>query len=290
MANDTAFAMEGIVSTGPLAWSTVLVHVDDDASDLDRISYAAAIAKRFGATLMGISAGLPRPPLTAAVGLVVVEVDSGETRRVEARLAEAERRFRAAVADSGINAEWRSSVDFPSWAIARAASAADVVVIGRENRGARVDGYWLANAGDILVSAGRPILVVPPGVREPRLDHIMVTWKNTRETRRAVSDALPLLVEADQVTLLHIPEGNDSESGVDDAIVYFSRHGIEARVENHRLGRDAVEDQIFRVAAHMHADLIVAGAYGHARLTERLLGGVTRALVERSPVAVLLSH
>ena len=99
-----------------------------------------------------------------------------------------------AVADAAIKTELRTFVDFPSWAISRAATAADVVVIGRESRGARADGYWLADAGDILVSAGRPVLVVPPGIIQPKFGHALIdTTLHVLQASRKPADLIVAL-------------------------------------------------------------------------------------------------
>ena len=165
-------------------------------------------------------------------------------------------------------------------------SAADLLVIGAQR-----NGLGNLDPGDLVMQVGRPVLVVPPQVKSLELKLAMVCWKDTREARRAVSDALPLLQKTQQVAVVEvIPDesGRDAAHGrVDDVIAWLKRHGIEAFARVFQCPeRDDPMEKLFQYGA----DLIVAGAYGHARLREWAFGGFTHDLLRRSPLCSLLAH
>jgi hypothetical protein len=130
-----------------------------------------------------------------------------------------------------------------------------------------------------------PILVVPPEVKSLKLKLAMVCWRDTREARRAVSDALPLLQKTQQVVVVElVPDesGRDAAHGrVDDVIAWLKRHGVAAFARVfHWPERNNPMEKLFQYGA----DLIVAGAYGHTRLREWVFGGFTGDLLHRSPL------
>jgi nucleotide-binding universal stress UspA family protein len=122
-----------------------------------------------------------------------------------------------------------------------------------------------------------------------------VAWKDTPEARRAVADSLPLLRKARDITVVAIPEQDDDRSavlaGVTDVVAWLARHGVTATAQVSEASRnDTAADHLDKVAADVGAGLIVAGAYGHSRFRELILGGVTQHLVSQSARCVLLSH
>jgi nucleotide-binding universal stress UspA family protein len=166
-----------------------------------------------------------------------------------------------------------------------------LIVIEKTSR--PIDFYRAADTGAAILGAGRPFLVVPGSVKSLSADHVVVGWRDTREARRAVQDALPFLHEAKRVTVVEISEEDQKEAArhhVDDVVLYLARHKIKAegRVETHLLGSGA--DQIIGFAEDEDADLLVTGAYGHNRLNEWIFGGMTRDLLASSPFCCLMSH
>jgi nucleotide-binding universal stress UspA family protein len=145
------------------------------------------------------------------------------------------------------------------------------------------------------MQAGRPLLVVPDKVNWLDLRSVLVAWKDTPEARRAVADALPMLRKARDVTIVEIPERDDDRSavmaGVTDVAAWLARHGVTASARVSEAVRNATAAaQLEQVAGDLGAGLIVAGAYGHSRFRELILGGVTEYLVTQSARSVLLSH
>ena len=126
-----------------------------------------------------------------------------------------------------------------------------------------------------------------------RGEHVVIGWRDSREARRAVRDALPFLHEATRVTVVEICESGEeaaAQEHIDDVARYLSRHRIGGgpRVVIHQEGSGAA--QLIRLAQNEGADLIVTGAYGHSRLGEWMFGGMTRDLLATSPFCCLMSH
>jgi nucleotide-binding universal stress UspA family protein len=173
------------------------------------------------------------------------------------------------------------------------ARAADLVVYGQDS-----DEYRLPTGfdpQDLIVAAGRPVLVVPyAGAFATVGRRVLVAWDGSREAARAAHDALPLLGAAEAVTLLAVADGEaEFERGrpmLDRMLKNYERHGIPARAHETPQGDLSVSDVLLSWAADFGADLIVAGAYHHSQLRESLFGGVTRDLLDRMTVPVLMSH
>ena len=171
------------------------------------------------------------------------------------------------------------------------ARAADLVIIGPHT--VAEDAYHAFDAGTVLLNAGRPVLVVPEGVTSNPGNRILVAWKDTREARRAVQDALPYLRVAKDIALVEIAEKVQERVAVTqlhDVQTYLLRHGIKVRATSALHPKGSIADQLIKIARSEGADLIVAGAYGHTRLGEWVFGGVTRGLLDSSDVCCLFSN
>ncbi|MBR0844723.1 universal stress protein [Bradyrhizobium liaoningense] len=277
-----------------MTYATVMVSLALDQSNEARLQVAGELAERFEAAIVGVAAAQFAPPLyftdgAAAQGLI----DEGEAS-VKRRLADLEAQFRAAMANRGGRAEWRSAVDFPERFVLAQARCADIVVSGGQSP-AFSDAFALASPKDLVMQAGRPLLVVPDEARWLDLRSVLVAWKDTPEARRAVADALPALRKARDVTVVAIAEQGDDRSvamaGVTDVAAWLARHGVTASARVAEAVRnETAAAQLEKVAGDVEAGLIVAGAYGHSRFRELILGGVTQYLITQSARCVLLSH
>jgi nucleotide-binding universal stress UspA family protein len=278
-----------------MTYATVLVCLALDKSNDARLEVAGQLAERFEAGIVGIAAAQFAPPLYFTDGEVAQTlIDQGEAS-IRTRLSELQAEFRAAAERRSKRVEWRSAVDFPARFILQEARCADIIVSGGHG-GALSDVFALASPKDLVMQAGRPLLAVPDGVNWFDLRSILVGWKDTSEARRAIADSLPLLRKAKEVTVVEVLERVDQRSAatsrVRDVVAWLSRHGVSAveRVsENDNESRDA-GIQIDDIAGQVGAGLIVAGAYGHSRFRELVLGGMTEHLLTQSARCVLLSH
>jgi nucleotide-binding universal stress UspA family protein len=277
-----------------MSYATVMVSLALDQPNDSRLQAAGELAERFEAAMVGVAAAQFAPPLyftdgAEAQGLI----DEGEAS-VKRRLADLEAQFHAATKTFGGRAEWRSAMDFPARFVLAQARCADIVVSGGHSP-AFSDAFALASPKDLVMQAGRPLLVVPDRVNWLDLRSVLVAWKDTPESRRAVADALPMLRKAREVTIVEIPERDDDPSavmaGVTDVAAWLTRHGVTATARVAKPVRnETAAAQLDKIASDVGAGLIVAGAYGHSRFRELILGGVTQYLVTQSARCVLLSH
>ena len=273
-----------------MSYATLMVYVDADAVPEQRIRLATSLADKFNAALIGFSALALRPPI-GAEGVVIAQVTETEIEEIRGKLTDKENWFLKLASAGHKKVEWRSALDYPTEALAREARSADLIVIGRSNESGDV--YSSLDLGGAVLKAGRPALVVPQGIGSLRAEHVVIGWKDTREARRAVQDALPFLHEATRITIVEIcGSGQEEAAGqhIDDVEHYLGRHRIKngPKVVLHQKGSAAV--QLIQLAQDEGADLLVTGAYGHSRLGEWFFGGVTRELLASSPICCLMSH
>jgi nucleotide-binding universal stress UspA family protein len=265
-----------------MSYASLLAYVEADAMPEHRVRLAAGLAGTFNATLIGLSALANPPPMVA---------DPAVMDELRERLAHQGDLFRRIAGADRHKLEWRAILDFPAQALAGVARIADLVIIGQSK--APVNVYRGLNPGHAVLTAGRPTLVVPDGVGALRAEHVVIGWKDTREARRAVRDALPFLQRATRVTIVEsCPLGEDQTAlaRLDDVARYLSYHRVDtgSRVMLEQRGSGA--EQLIRIAQEDGADLLVTGAYGHSRLGEWMFGGMTWELLATSPICCLMSH
>jgi nucleotide-binding universal stress UspA family protein len=266
-----------------MSFATLMVHMEIASKADARVRLAANLAERFASTLIGISASvLPAYPAENAY-FVTNEFYRQEHQDILAELTRAEASFRSAAGPDNLNLEWRAAVDLPETYVVSEARSADLVIVGQSKQ--PVDICRSLDPGTAILKTGRPILVVPPSVDTLKAERILIGWKDSREARRAVQDALPLLHKAKSVTILEVSD--DESAGrrrVDDLAQYLARHRITARTVTEAAAAEPVADQLLKFARTDGADLIVTGGYGHSRLGEWIFGGVTRDLLKSSPI------
>lgn len=277
-----------------MTYATVMVCLALDQPNDSRLQVAGELAERFEATVVGVAAAQFAPPLYFADGAAAQRLIDQEQASVKRCLADLEAEFHAATKTRGGCAEWRCAMDFPARFVLAQARCADIIVSGGQSP-AFSDAFSLVSPKDLVMQAGRPILVVPDRINWLDLRSVLVAWKDTPEARRAVADALPMLRKAKDVTIVEIPEANDDRSavmaGVTDVAAWLARHGVTATARvPEAAGNETAAAQLERVAVDVGAGLIVAGAYGHSRFRELILGGVTEYLLTQSARCVLLSH
>ena len=276
-----------------MTYSTLMVHLDVGSSNVDLLRVAADLAEQFRANVIGIGACQPMQVLSGADYIPGELIDEDYAERGK-EMVEAEASFRVALHGKGRGLAWRSSASFvePADYIAREGRAADLLVTGPDKGWSAFDTTRRMNVAEVVLRIGRPVLIVGRGVPKPDLRTIAVGWKETREARRAIADALPFLRAAGSVTVVEIVADQDMESAREhlaDVVEWLGRHDVAATsLAVPSFGDDAA--QLDAILADMGAGLLVAGAYGHSRFREWVLGGVTRDLLLRSSRCTLLSH
>ena len=256
------------------------------------IALAAGLAGRFDAGVIGLAAASAAPqPGAPFAGALAATLAEGQARSGAARIGAAESAFLRIVRAAGARGDFHGEAALPAEAFARWAAAADLVVLGRGGSG---DGYERADPADVVMQAGRPVLLVPAGLERLTAESVVVAWKDGREARRAVVDALPFLKRAARVTVLAIGEDGrhlPRVQGQLDAVAGHLRgHGVAAGTALEPVGSGSVADAIVRAAEGLGAALIVSGAYGGGRMREWVFGGVTQALIHDFDGCCLLSR
>lgn len=273
-------------------YKTVMVGLALDRPNDACLSVAGDLAERFGARVVGVAASDLRAPMYFAVGDFAQKLLDEEAAAIKKRLSELEADFRAAVEKRATSVEWRSARALPVPYMLQQARAADIIVVGARAE-TMVDPCAAPDPSDLVMQAGRPLIVVPSTVQWLDLRSVLVAWKDVREARRAVFDALPVLAAAKEVTITEIPEENthraDAVSRVADVAAWLRSHGIAARtIVPEKPG--GVSEQLDNIAANVGAGAVIAGAYGHSRFREWVLSGVTRHLATESRRCAFLSR
>jgi hypothetical protein len=194
-----------------MTYATVMVSLGLDQSNEARLEAASQLAERFDADVVGIAASQFSPPLYFTSGQLAQDLIDAGRASIEKRIGELESQFREAVKNRAKHVEWRSAIDFPARYILREARCADIILSGGD-RGAFADPLTLAGPKDLVMQAGRPLLIVPDSVNWLDLRSVVVAWKDTTEARRAIADSLPMLRKAKNVTVAEIPEQDDIRS------------------------------------------------------------------------------
>lgn len=275
-----------------MTYATIMVSLALDQPNEARLEAAGQIAEKFDAGIVGIAAFQFSPPLYFTSGEQAQNlIDQGQAA-LKKRMSELEAQFRGATKNRAKFIEWRSAIDFPARYVLQQARCADIIVSGGHSD-VFSDPFALASPKDLVMQAGRPLLVAPDTGNWLDLRSVLVAWKDTTEARRAIVDSVPLLRKAKYVTVAEIVEAGDSGpaavSRVRDVVAWLARHGVTAS-ELVPETNGAATDQLDQVAADLGAGVIVAGAYGHSRFRELILGGMTQHLITQTARCVLLSH
>ena len=278
-----------------MSLKTILVHVEASPIPDPRLAFAIDLANQFDAKLIGIGAEAYRTSYYGDYdGYGAGYLIAAEMETVDADLKAAEAKFRSAAGAVRAGSDWRAGVRFPVAEVAAEARSADLVVTSRSARQGQSE-YNIALPGALILQTGRPVLMAPPGIAELNASSVLVAWRDTREARRAVADAMPFLRRASKVYLVEICDNKAAlpaaTARLEDVAGYLLRHGITAIASAHIAEREAeAAAQFLDIAELEKADLIVAGAYGHSRFQEWVFGGFTRALLAQTGRAVLFSH
>jgi len=269
---------------------TVMVYVDPAQQTEEQVRVAREMAQKFGASVIGVSALMVPPPLVAD-GVVIQAATEEEVARMKATLATKEDWFRSVVGLPSEKIEWRWGIDSPTTFLTRQARAADLVVMKSRYEGAEATHF--VDSAEAVLRMGRPVILVPENVTELKADRIVVGWKDCREARIAVLQALPLLARASEVAILELCLSNEQDSArrrVDDVAKYLSLRGAKCRTDVRVHTTVSDSDDLLGFARGLNADLIVTGAYGHSRLGEWLFGGMTRGLLKDARCCLMMSH
>ncbi len=256
--------------------------------------YAISVADAFEAHVLGVA--FAYEPIIPGTVMGGIPPEFIEAQRVESdkRAKAAVSRFEQAAKRAGISFETRiisASISGAADQLGRLGRRFDLVVVGQPEREKAVPDEVVDEG--VLFDSGRPVIFVPfiqqAGLK---LDRVMVCWDGSRAATRAIADALPFLRKAKQVEIVMVANGRSKSDEIPGADLgqHLARHGLKVEVKRITSPDIDVASTILSYAADSSADMIVMGGYGHSRLREFILGGVTRGLLESMTVPALMSH
>jgi nucleotide-binding universal stress UspA family protein len=280
-----------------MSYRSILVHLDESPRCAIRTEIAAGLALAHGAHLRGLApagvVNLPArvTPLTADSPNYLELAQASLNERASALVREFEQRVRMIGVESF---DGRVDEDHTVPSLVRQAGVHDLVVLGQTDRSSPSATLDVAVPEQVLMHGGTATLVVPAAGRFERIgQNVAIAWNATRESARAVHDAMPMLRRARVVHLMCLERESDlrhvSRLQINDARDWLVRQGVELHVHQEPVRGDVGEALLSR-ADDLGADLVVMGGYGHSRMAEFLLGGVTRRLLAQMTMPVLLSH
>jgi nucleotide-binding universal stress UspA family protein len=270
--------------------ASILVVLDGAGRKRPGLRLAADAARRQRAALHAVYLEIWPPGLTDDP-----RPDAGVADGPACQTAKA---ARAAAKKSGVALDWeivagdRARV---TGAVIDRALTADLIVVDRGMPRPAAGGWTTDLFAQLPLLTGRPVLFVPERHRAKGFaEHVMVAWNGSRESARAVNDAMPILELADDVTVLNVETANDrhpAEPGGEPRLAsYLSRHGIRVRLCKSYVTGAGAGETIASRARESEADLLVMGAHGYGREGHVVLGPATRYLLDHMPVPVLMSH
>lgn len=280
-----------------MALKDILVQLDPSTASERRLEVACQLARRHNAHLRGLCV-----VDLADIGAQLYVDDFGAARvveqlRTQARTAAAgvEEHFRERMRTESFAHDWtfdeRAALDV----VTDYARLVDLSILGQSDPANPGVTSGTAIIEHVLFSSGRPVLMVPyAGTFGPIGTKVLIGWAPSREAARAVNDALPLIAADAAVTVLAVIPREDAtdRQGLPTApiTVHLARHGLKVQGRTVVAGDFSAGDVLLNTAADESADLLVVGAYGHSRVRELVMGGVTRTLLEQATLPVLMAH
>ncbi len=274
-----------------MSYKTILVHVDNGKRCQARLDVAIQMTRRCDAHLVGLNAltAMRLPAYAAAeAGAVLIEAQ-------QRAFTEQSQRAKAAFdrATAGLSKiEWRATSADAVDAVSLHARYADLVVLSQPHAGDD-GGVEEDFAERVVLACGRPVLMVPYADSYKSFgQRVLLAWNATRESTRALTDAIPMLRDAKEVKVIAINPDDADHGAVPaaDISLFLARHGVRAEAVTDYGDDIDVGNELLSRAADYNSDLIVMGAYGHSRMRELIMGGATRTIITSMTVPVLLSH
>ena len=275
---------------------TILVHLDHTDRCNARVDLADCIARTQGAHLVGLlPSGLLEGTIPAdaiPTGMTDYIAESAQYLRQRADMIG--EGFRARLGAGGAASHEIREVDGTTIdALVAHGRSSDLIVVGQEDCASESDVPARGLVAQVMLDAGRPVLVVPyAGAFEDVGQNVLLAWDGSRAAAVAMREALPLLAHARRVTLVSFRRAGDDEGQallIPEMTRWLQRHGVRPTAEQNITEIDTSEALLSRVS-DLGADLIVMGGYGHSRLREKVLGGVTREVLAHMTVPVLVAH
>ncbi len=277
-----------------MSYKSIAVCLDTDDGLSRHLQFAIDLAVRHEASLIGFH--LTSSPLVMSDttpytlwGPMILELEDSIVRKLEF----AKETFQLAARTAGIKAESVSYRSHELNELIAHARSSDITVIGQYNPKNSEIGFGRHFAKSFILKLGRPVVIVPFAEQvSRRVDRIVIAWDGGREATRAVADAMPFLKLAKKVQVIKVAEISEYDKELPDVDIagYLAKHDVNVEVEISETPDFSASDCLLKRAAQLEADLVVMGAYGHHRLTEIVLGGVTHTMLNKMNLPVFMSY
>lgn len=284
-----------------MSLKNIVVHVDNSAASSARFDLAASLARQHDAHLTALFVIDPFPSslMVASTagfsdGGILASLMQKMEEDAQAAAAVVEARVREILRRDGLTGKWQLISGMTATTVAQHARYADLAILGQHDPDRADEVNQTQVIEQALFTSGRPMLIVPYAGRfETAGRRALVGWNASRESARAVNDALMLMQGGEAVTILTVDAEDDSAPGDvpgADIATHLARHGLTVLTKQASGKAVGIGDVLLNQAADTGADLLVIGAYGHSRMREIILGGVTRTLLRHMTIPVLMSH
>ena len=266
-----------------MAIKDLVVTIDPSRPGKQRLELAFRLAQRFRANLIGYY-------VAPTIGEYVTGAERSTTSAEE--MADAmEHRFEQDLKLHGLAGAWFLSGDPVVADFVDRIRTVDLAILGLGNPDRAVPDAQGFRPDEVIVACGRPVLGVPIANLPGEIGRtVLLAWDGSRAASRAMNDALPLLAEADAVTVLSVDPGEPMRKSGRSAAAHLRRHGIAAEASEIASAGMGIGEVVLAHCEHLHADLVIAGAFGHSRLRESIVGGVSRTLLRQMMIPVLMSR
>lgn len=271
-----------------MGYRDILVVMDEATSARPRARFAADVAAKFDAQLVGafprsqVPAPFLPPDLEAALTAAELQrIRDAHARQVEAAASAARRVFEAAAGEAQGPSDWWVIEDERELAACARRTDLMVLTTGVEHP----PGF---DPGSAVLAGGGSALIVRPDAEPSAFRRVLVAWNGSRQAARALHAAWPLIGLADEVDVLMVGRGR---GGPDSRLQrHFERHGVRPNLVRHDADDGMAGDILRREASERRSDLVVMGFYGRTRLRELILGGASREMLQDPPVPLFVSH
>lgn len=268
---------------------TILFHVHDDDSIMDRLQLVLTLARACGAHVHCLHV-TPVQAFTVIDSFGAAYISQDIVDAFEQQAAKLRRRIEKQLRNEDVTWDYEETTDEIVPRMVQCAALADLVITGREPRQREFGGPAITLIGDWLAQIRTPLLVTGDRLAEwDPTGAAVIAWNGSYEAANAVRNAVPLLKMAGDVRIVEFTEKKERQFPSTALLEYLSHHGIRAELET-RTTSERIDEVLVSFAREVDAGIIVMGAYSHSRAGEFLFGGVTRALIRNCPVALAMAH
>jgi nucleotide-binding universal stress UspA family protein len=278
-----------------MSYKSILVCLDQHRTNASLMKVSADLAFKLDAKAVGIA--VSQPLLVGSENVYVpADVFDDHYKQTEARILVLQTTFEQAMTDAQAEFGWHSKITIQPHVqyVSNYSRSCDLLMVSiRESHNLESGDETTSDiAGELVLQSGRPVLLVPNDVQTLELNSALICWQDTKEARRAISDAIALLQKCSQVRVLELHKKDqyeNSNNNLTQVVDWLTSHGIHALATTlESNGNDA--EQLQAYAGEHEVDLLIGGAFGHSRIREWMFGGVTRNLFFHGAQCALISH